>query len=131
MADSSVRQRRVADLVARELSLVLQQRAADPRLAGAVITGVTVSGDLRQATVFVTAVVPEERPALMEALHQSEAFLRRELAGRVELRFVPTLAFRLDNTYDHARRIESILDGLAPSADAEVDENGAGEEDEE
>jgi len=121
----------VSDLVARELSLVLQQRAADPRLAGAVVTGVRVSGDLRQATVFVTTVLPEERPGLMEALRQSEAFLRRELAGRVQLRHVPTLSFRLDDTYDQARRIESILDGLAPAAEAEADEDGVDEEDDE
>lgn len=115
MPDLSVRQRRVGDLIARELSLVVQQRAADPDLAGAVITGVKVSGDLRQAEVFVTSVVPEERATVMKALRRSEAFLRRELAGRVDLRYVPVLTFRLDKTYDQAQRIESILDELGPS----------------
>lgn len=114
MPDLSVRQRRVADLIARELSLVLQQRAADPGLAGAVITGARVSGDLRQATVFVTAVSPEDKATVMEALTRSEAFLRRELASRVQLRHVPVLVFRLDDLYDQAQRIESILDELEP-----------------
>ncbi|NLT43500.1 MAG: 30S ribosome-binding factor RbfA [Anaerolineae bacterium] len=128
MPDLTVRQRRVADLIARELSLVLQQRAADPGLAGAVVTGARVSGDLRQAVVFVTSVLPEEKGTIMEALTRSEAFLRHELAGRVQLRHVPALTFRLDDTYDHAKRIESILDELAPALAEPEDEE---EEDEE
>jgi len=128
MPDVSVRQRRVGDLIARELSVILQQRARDPRLAGAVITGVRVSGDLRQATVYVSSMVPEGRAEVMKALVGSEAYLRRELAGRVELRHVPTLTFRQDSTYDHARRIEGILDELSPESDQTQEQDEAGQE---
>ncbi|MGI6209166.1 MAG: 30S ribosome-binding factor RbfA [Anaerolineae bacterium] len=122
MAEPSVRQRRVADLIARELSLILQQRARDPRLSKVVITGVRVSGDLRQATVFVSSVVPEDRQAIVEALSGSEAFLRRELAERAYLKYVPTLTFRLDETYDRASRIESLLDEVIAELPEEEDQ---------
>lgn len=124
MAEPSVRQRRVADLIARELSLILQQRARDPRLSTAVITGVRVSGDLRQATVFVTSVVPEDRQSLVDALSGSEAFLRRELAERVYLKYIPRLTFRPDETYDKASRIESLLDEVVKELPDETEEPG-------
>ncbi|NPV06632.1 MAG: 30S ribosome-binding factor RbfA [Anaerolineae bacterium] len=121
MSEPSVRQRRVADLVARELSVILQQRARDPRLHAVVITGVRVSGDLRQATVFVSSVTPEDRGMLVEALVGSEPFLRRELAERVHLRYVPTLSFHLDETFDRASRIESLLDQVARDSEESGD----------
>jgi len=105
----TVRQRRVADSIAAELSAVIQQRAKDPRLADAVVTGATVSRDLRLATVYVTSLVPDSREQVLKALVGSRAFLRRELAARVSLRFVPELRFELDETYDRAERIEKLL----------------------
>lgn len=114
---TNIRQRRVADLIARELSLILQREARDPRLAGAVITGVRVSGDLRQARVYVANIEPEDRKELMQALDYSSSFLRRTLAAKVTLKFIPELLFEIDETYDKAQRIESLLDQIANDTD--------------
>ena len=105
----TIRQRRVAELVAQEISLVLQQRAQDPRLSSVVVTAVRISRDLRLATVYFGTAVPEERMTALEALQHCTSFIRRELAGRLPLRFVPELRFRLDDTYDRAQRIERLL----------------------
>ena len=112
----SIRQRRVADLIAKELSLVLQERVQDPRLSGATITYVRMSRDLRQATVFIASKNANSDREILEALEHSNAFLRRELAARVLLRFVPELQFSIDDSWLRAQRIESLLDQVTGHA---------------
>lgn len=116
--EPNIRQRRVADLIARELSLILQERVQDPRLAGATITYVRMSRDLRQATVFIASKNADNDRETLQALEHSNAFLRRELAARVLLRFVPELQFSIDDTWQRAQRIESLLDQVAGHAQA-------------
>ncbi len=113
MPDPSIRQRRVSDTIAQQLGVILQQRSRDPRLEGLVITGVRVSKDLSQATVFVSSMTDLEQGEALDALRHSAAFLRTELADRVRLRFVPQLTFQWDDTYDQANRIENLLDEVA------------------
>ncbi len=42
-------------------------------------------------------------------MKRARGFLRRELAQEVKLRFVPTLAFALDTSFEHASRIDALL----------------------
>lgn len=122
--ETTVRQRRVAELVAEEMSLILQDEVDDPRLSGAQVTGARVSRDLRQATVYVAMADAEHRAGLLVALEHCTPFLRRQLAARAFLRFVPELRFRLDDTDERARRIESLLDQVVPK-DTPADEPSA------
>ena len=117
------RQRRVSELIHRELSLLLMHSARDPRLAGVTITDVDVTPDLLQARIHFTVLgdAEAEREALA-GLQHAGGFLRSELAGRVRLRFMPELSFFLDKSAAYAQRIEELL--------AQIAENdGFGEED--
>ena len=51
--ETTVRQRRVAELITEEMTIILQDEVEDPRIAGAQVTGAHVSRDLRQATIYV------------------------------------------------------------------------------
>jgi ribosome-binding factor A len=111
--EPTVRQRRLGDLIARELSLVLQRRAQDPRLEAAIVTGVRATRDLRQATVYITTVAGQDRADVLLALQRSEAFLRREVAERVYLKYMPHLQFRADDSFDRGQRIDALLDQVS------------------
>lgn len=108
-------------MIARELSLVLQQRVHDPRLAEATVTGARVSKDLRRATVFVAGTSTEQSDEVLKALRHSQAFLRRELSRRLYLRYMPELDFQIDDTYDRAQRIEELLDEVVDDDDSTDD----------
>jgi ribosome-binding factor A len=107
----SRRQRRVAELIHRELSLLLMREVRDPRLSDITITGVDVTPDLLIAHVHLTVLGDScrEREA-MAALERAGGFLRTALAERVHLRFAPELNFRVDKSAAYARRIEELLD---------------------
>ena len=119
----SRRQRRVAELIHRELSLLLMLDARDPRLADVTITAVDVTPDLMQARVFFTVLGDDERVSEAQAgLQRATGFLRTQLAARIQLRFMPHLAFELDKSAAYGRRIDQLLDEIAdtsPQTEAE------------
>ncbi|MHB0875057.1 MAG: 30S ribosome-binding factor RbfA [Anaerolineae bacterium] len=119
--ETTVRQRRVAELITEEMTLILQDEVDNPRIAGTQVTGARVSRDLRVATIFVAPLESENSRELIAALDRSGPFLRRQLAARAFLRFVPELRFRIDDSIERSKRIESLLDEVVPK-DATPDE---------
>jgi len=105
---------RVGERIREELSLLLQRKAKDPRLASITITEVSITPDLKIAHVNYSALVgPEERSVVAQALRRSEGFLRRELGKVLDLRYAPELQFHYDDSYDRGARIDEILRGIA------------------
>lgn len=105
------RSRRVADQIGRELASAIVQDLDDPRVKGVTVSGVDLSRDLRNATVFVTLHADADVSATMKALTRAGGMLRRRLAQRVRLRCVPALRFEHDSTLDRVDRIEQLLRG--------------------
>ena len=102
---------RVAEAIRVEAATFLNEGAKDPRLVGLVtVTGVDVSQDLRQAKIFVSVLGTDtERAATFEALTSLAGHLRARLARSLQLRLVPEISFKLDESVAHAARIESLL----------------------
>ncbi len=109
----SQRQLRVGELVRHALSNALARgETRDPALDGVVITvpEVRMSPDLKIATVYVMPLGGGDREGLVKALARDAKLLRREVAGRVSLKYMPELRFRMDETFDEAARIDRLLD---------------------
>ena len=124
----SRRQRRVSELIHRELSVLLMFEAQDPRLTGVTIVGVDVTPDLLLARVHFTVLgdAEKEREALA-GLEHAGGFLRTQLAARVRLRFVPELEFLADQSAAYARRIDELLEQVKAS-DGDSEPNSLNDE---
>jgi len=86
---------------------------SDPRVQGATITEVQMTPDLRMARVYVTSLGTEkEQKAALTGLQGAQGFLRHELATNLSLRCVPELVFFLDNAWESASRIDSLLEEI-------------------
>ena len=83
----------------------------DPVLASHTITfpEVRMSPDLKLATVYVMPLGGRDTEAVLAALEKNSRWLRGALAKRVEMKFMPELRFRLDQTFDEADRIDRLL----------------------
>lgn len=104
------RQEKLGELIAVELSELMRTRLKDPRIGFASITHVEVSGDLRHAKIFVSVMgSAEEQAATMKGLKNATGFLRHELAGRLVLRFMPELVFKLDTSIAEGARILELI----------------------
>jgi ribosome-binding factor A len=109
----SKKQGRVAELIQKNLSDILQFETSDPRLGGVTIIDVDIDRELMYATIYVTSYGGEDdRDKVLAGLESASGFLRRELASRVDLRHVPELRFKWDETVGYAARIDKLLDSL-------------------
>lgn len=110
-AGPTQRQLRVAELIRRTLSEILQRGDIhDPDLAHVSITvgEVRTSPDLRIARVYVLPLGGQNVQTVIKALARNKHELRREINKRLTLKFSPDLQFLEDTTfdqYDETRRL--------------------------
>ncbi|TET80447.1 MAG: 30S ribosome-binding factor RbfA [Anaerolineales bacterium] len=124
---NEARVRRIGDRIQQELSLVLQRKVADSRLAMVTVTAVDVDRELAYATIYITALGEEDRMnEVLRALEGARGYLRRELAARVRLRSFPQLRFRWDFSQERGARIDELLDMLKSERAGGEGETGEG-----
>lgn len=124
---NEARVRRIGDRIQQELSLVLQRKVADTRLAMVTVTAVDVDRELAYATIYITALGEEDRMnEVLRALEGARGYLRRELAARVRLRSFPQLRFRWDFSQERGARIDELLDMLKSERAGGEGETGEG-----
>jgi len=108
----SVRLLRVGEQVRHILSEILARGDVhDEVLASHVVsvTEVRMSPDLRHATVFVKPLLGKDEAAVIKALRTNTAYLQREVAGRVKMKYAAKLKFIADESFDEGGHIDRLL----------------------
>lgn len=113
-----VRTDKVAQAIKKEIGAIVHDELSDPRLGFITIMGVEVANDLRFAKIYYSVMgSPQEKDNAAKAIESAAGFIRRLLGERLNLRFVPEIVFRLDDSveygFDMAKKIERIKDELA------------------
>ena len=89
---------------------MLIREISDPRLNQVYVTDVRVDRELAFANIYVSAVEGAQRSEeILAGLESASGFIRRTLAGRVDLRVFPRLRFHWDPTPENADHIEKLL----------------------
>ena len=124
----SQRSQRLDAQIRQELMDLLQREMKDPRVGFATITRVETARDLGSARVWVSVLgSDEEREQTMRALTTAAPWLRRKLAERLEIRTVPQLVLRRDDSIETGDRVLRLLRQIEEErppepVDAEADE---------
>jgi ribosome-binding factor A len=125
------RTRQVSDVIRNEIAELLRREIHDPALGFVTICDVEVSTDLKVAHVFYSVLGDDAaKESASRVLDKSRGLLRRLLARRIHLRAVPELEFRVDETAEHASRIDALLQGtIVPADELDVEDKGDDEGD--
>jgi len=129
------RQEKIARIITESVSDTISHRLSDPRIIGLVsVTEVTISPDIKNATVFLSIMSPDETQkqktfdAIRHAAGPIQARLGRALTGR----FCPHLRFELDqklhNTLQTLRLIAQAAEEFSENRTPQVDETDFGPE---
>lgn len=108
----SVRLLRVGEQVRHTLSDILARGDVhDETLAKhpVTITEVRMSPDLRHATVFMKPLLGKDEEAVLKALRTNTAYLQREVAARVQMKYAAKLKFLADESFDEGSHIDKLL----------------------
>ncbi len=104
------RQARVNDLLRREVGEILQMKYTDSSLPLITVTEVRVSGDLKNARIFLAILGDDDEcDKALHTIQKNRPQIRQLLADRIVLKYVPTLFFLIDDSAKRAARIEELL----------------------
>ena len=104
----SVRVLKVGERVRHILSELLARQEVHDEVVSAsniAVTEVRMTPDLRNATAYVKPLLGSGEDEVVKALRQNTAFLQREVAKRLGLKFAPKLKFRKDERPGRRGRI--------------------------
>ncbi len=121
----SVRLLRVGEQVRHVLSEVLMRGDVhDDTLAKHTVsvTEVRMSPDLKHATVFIKSLLGQDEEAVLKALRTNTAYLQREVASRVNLKYASKLKFLADESFDEGSHIDQLLRDPKVARDLEGDD---------
>ncbi len=110
----SQRQLRVGESLRHALAELLGRRELrDPALADVsiTVTEVQVSSDMRKATVYVLPLGAEDVETVLEGLGRAAPHLGSQVARLTKLKYSPRLSFTAETSFDHAARIDAVIDG--------------------
>jgi len=128
-ADRSVRLLRVGEQVRHILSEILQRGDVhDETLQRHMVsvTEVRMSPDLRHATVFVKPFLGHDEEVVLKALRTNTAYLQREVAHRVKMKYAAKLKFLADESFDEGSHIDALLRNPKVAQDLDTDEAAPG-----
>ena len=124
----SHRSLRVAEAIREVVSSAILFEVADPRVAGVTVLRTDVSGDLHNATVFVSVMGTEsEQNTAMRGLQSAAGFLQAKVAARLQTRTTPHLIFKRDVGVKRSIEMSQIIDD-ALAADRAAHLKPAGDE---
>jgi len=114
MSKEYSRMDRIAELIQREIAILLQREMPELHSAIVTVTHVVVSRDLSQAKIYITqhAKDPEIIKETVKTLNESAGHLRYLLAHAVKLRVTPQLKFFYDADLDQGLRLSALIDKL-------------------
>ena len=120
---TTFRSDRVAEAIRAAVTRVLREESNDPGLGFVTITACEVAHDLQHAKIFYTVLGDEEaRQSAQSAFERATPFFRTRVGEAIDLRVVPELSFRFDNSTDNAMRIEQLLSTLPELQQDETEE---------
>ena len=109
------RSERVGGMIQKVLSDLLRKGISDPRLENATITGVKMGPDLKTAYVYYSTYLGEKENAdTAQGFQSAKGYVKRQLAGKLGLRYMPELKFIYDTSFDYGMKIEKLLKSVAP-----------------
>lgn len=108
-----VRVAKIQEQIKEEVSSIILRDLKDPRIGFITVTKVDVSSDLRNAKIYVSIFGSKEQfKDTWEGLQHCAGYIRRELAGRMTVRYVPEISFSLDTTMQYSAHIQELINEI-------------------
>ena len=112
VSEYSQRQLRVGELIKQKLGEVfIRNEAKILALNTSVITvtEVKITPDLKSARVYVIPLGGIEMEKTVSILTEYSHLVRKALSKKLDIKFLPRLAFVEDNSFEYAEKIEKLI----------------------
>jgi len=103
---------RATEFLRHTLGPLLIQEVELPKNTVVAITNITVSPDLRYATVWLAVTPASEAGVAYGRIKAATAELQRLASEKMDLQFTPKLRWRVDKSGNTVNEIEQLLDQI-------------------
>lgn len=108
----SYRVERLEKILEREISTILLN-SKDERLRFVIITKVRLTGDFSIATIFYRILGNDiQKEATAKNLVDATGFIKTQLSRKMEIRKIPDLIFKPDESIEYGEKIDKIIEGF-------------------
>ncbi len=112
----SHRSLRIAEAIREVVASSILFDVADPRVHSVTVLRVEVTGDLHNATVFVSIMGNDsEQQTALRGLKHAAGFLQAKVAARLQTRSTPVLAFKRDDSVKRSIEMARLIDDALAS----------------
>lgn len=111
---------KVAEAVKREMGSLLLREIKDTRIKSHLtsVTEVEVTNDLRHVTIYISVMGDEaQKSDVMAGLNSARGYIRSEIGKRINLRFVPDVHLKLDESLAKGDKILSLMNKIKKEED--------------
>ena len=108
----SQRQLRVGELIKQSLGqILLRNEAKVPGLEtkNITVTEVRMSPDLKNAKAYVIPLGGKDTKKAVNVLTEFSHLIRKALAKKIDMKFLPKVYFVGDKSFDYAEKIEKLI----------------------
>ena len=108
----SQRQLRVQELLRSALNeILIRGESKNPILDNTLITitYVDVSPDLRNAKFYIVPSDTNKIEIIIESFNESKKIIRKKIADKVKLKYVPEISFFFDETINEIKRLDELF----------------------
>lgn len=100
---------RIESDILKYLSNIILTETRDELLKTITLTAVKVSKDLYYAKIYFTSISDMDHKDLEKEMKEASPYLRGKLAKVLDIRNIPELDFRYDESIEYATKIEKII----------------------
>jgi ribosome-binding factor A len=102
---------RVAEAIREVVSTAILFEMKDPRVQGVTVLRAEVTGDLRNAKVFVSLMGDATQQKLtMQGLNHARGFIQSKIAERLQTRWTPLVQFVVDESVKKSIEISKLIE---------------------
>lgn len=123
MMQEGKRQKQISGLLMEELSTIFQRMGLNIIDGGMIsISSVKITPDLLEVRVYLSLFQVKDAKAMLKKIEERKWEIKKELTAKVgkQLRRMPELHFYLDDTLEHAFKIENLLKKIQGEKPGEV-----------
>jgi ribosome-binding factor A len=115
---------KVSEQLRREIAVIFQEanfRNQELYDTMVMVTEVNVSPDLQNANVYVFPLGEKSQQDIIKHLSVEAPYIRHLVSQKLDMRTTPTLKFSLDETFQQAAHVESLLNDPKVQQDLETE----------
>jgi ribosome-binding factor A len=121
MRKNSVKNIRINSEVMHELSNIIRNEIKDPRISPmTTVVAVEVTPDLKFCKAYISVLGDEQaRKDTYAGLKSAEGYIRKQLAGSINLRNTPQITFIMDQSIEYGVNMSKLIDEVNGNNDNE------------